>query len=266
MQPLNPKDLLTRLTVEDESSTPGAPRTVLPTRFQELERQLQDVPLTVAPYLELAEIYLTASRWLDARRVLEKAVARFPDDPQANFLHEESQLARSAELLQAAQREYDAEPTVLTQNQLRQCQLEWNVLRERVYRQRLAREPQQVELSIPLAEALEQLDRVDEAIAVLQAACHDRKSRAKIWLTLAKLLERAHQIPQALAAYRRAALYRVPPPTDEIKLQALQSAADLAERSKMIDSARRYLSLLLEIQPGNILWQQRLAELQRHSL
>ena len=40
-------------------------------------------------------------------------------------------------------------------------------------------------------------------------------------------------------------------PARELKLRALAAAADLAERSRLIDSARRYVGLLVELDSDN---------------
>jgi tetratricopeptide (TPR) repeat protein len=262
MQPLTPNDLIIRPTAEDQSEAKvnAAPPVSLE-RYQELERTIRDIPLYVDPYFELADIYTKAKRWADARRVLEIAVTRFPEDQQAAFLYEESQLSRSSELAAKAEAEHRSEPTQLTLDALQRCQLELNVLREKVYRARLNRNPQQIELLIPLADALDRLDQHDEAIRSLKQASDQPSLRAEASLQLGKMLERAQRVPEALSAYRRAALFRVPPPSQETKYAALFAAADLALRSGMIDSGRRYLEMLLELSPHNAALKQRLADL-----
>lgn len=261
MQPLTPKDLIIRTPPEDQApAKPVAPVVTLE-RFQELERTIRDTPLYVDSYLELANIYFAASRWTDARRVLEIAVHRFPEDPQAAFMYEESQLSRSRELAKKAEEEHREEPTQLTLENLQRCELELNVLREKVYRQRLQRNPTQVELMIPLADALDRLDQRDEAIKTLKTASQEPRLRAEASLQLGRMLERASRIPEALSAYRRAALFRVPQPAQETKYTALLAAADLALRSGMIDSGRRYLQMLVDLNPQNEYLQQRLAEI-----
>lgn len=263
MQPLTPKDLIIRTTAEDQSeSKPSAAPPVALERFQELERALRDVPLYVDPYFELAEIYTKSNRWSDARRVLEIAVTRFPDDSKAAFLYEESQLSRSLELANKADEEHRAEPTQLTLANVQRCQTELNVLRERIYRARLTRNPEKIDLMIPLADALDRLDQRDEAITCLRTASEHPQLRAVASLQLGKMLERAQRIPEALSAYRRAALFRVPPPSSETKYAALFAASDLALRSGLVDSGRRYLEMLLELAPNNDLLRKRLDELQ----
>lgn len=264
--PLNPDDLIIRQPVrKDESSDQSSPLYTLE-RFQELERVIRDIPLTVDPYLELAEIYRNAARWNDARKVLEKAVSRFPEDERATYLYEESQMSRSLELCSIAEAEHQAEPTSLTLEKLQRCQLEWNVLRERIFRDRLKRQPEQMDLMLPLAESLDELERRDEAIALLEQASQLPPLRATASLQLGKLLEKVGRVPEALSAYRRAALFRVPPPSLSLQVDALKRAAHLAESHHLLDSARRYLKLLVELQPNDSSIQQHLATLPSDSL
>lgn len=260
MQPLSPRDLLIRQNPadldqwleegqSDENDKTGG--TVSLERFQTLEHVIRDSPLTADPYLELARIYLKSRRWVDARRVLDKAFERFSDNEEVNFLREEAQLARSLELYSAAEKEHHDEPTSLTQDNLDRSRVELNVLRERVCKGRLERDPEQLELYLPLAMALENLGQIDEAIAALEKPVAEPNLRAAAALQLGGICERCNRVPEALSAYRRAAMFREPPPSTEIKLRALQAAADLAENSMMIDSARRYVEMLLELQPGD---------------
>jgi tetratricopeptide (TPR) repeat protein len=258
MEPLTPDDLLIRRSpVELERWLEGerpshSPPTVALERFQTLEHVIRDNPLTVEPYLELARIYLQRNRWVDARRVLELATQRFPGHEEASFLYEEAQLARSLQLHWEAQATHRDEPTRLTEDRLDRSRIELNVLREKVCRARLQRHPQQLELYLPLATALVNLERPAEAIACLQLALGQPKLRSAAAWQLGQLYESQQRIPEALSAYRRAALFRVPPPAADIKRRALAAAADLAERSGLIDSARRYVGLLLELEPNDM--------------
>lgn len=267
MHPLTPDDLLIRRSpleleaglTEDKSASPV--RSVPLERFQTLEHTIRENPLTVEPYLELAGYYLNSTRWTDARRVLENACQRFPEEERARFLLEESQLARSLQLNSQAQLAHRNEPNQLTQATLDQSQLELNALRERVCRERLTRDPQQLQLHLPLASALQGLGQTSAAIESLQLAMQEPKLRSVAAFQLGQLLEESGRIPEALSAYRRAALYRVPLPPRELKLRALRAAADLSESSRLIDSARRYLALLVELEPDNAAIKERHARL-----
>ena len=148
MEPLSPKDLLIRQTALGSDQWDGDAaqnRNDMPPvtleRFQALERTIADTPLQVDAYLELAKIYAQDQRWSDAKRVLDTAVKRFPEDEEVNFLREEAQIGRSLQLFSAAEAEYTAEPTRLTSENLDRCRVELNVLRERVCSSSLAAAP-----------------------------------------------------------------------------------------------------------------------------
>jgi tetratricopeptide (TPR) repeat protein len=268
MKPLTPDDLLIRETPADDlrwGAALDAPENVVPTvsleRFQELELTLKNNPILPDPYIELARIYLRNRRWNDAKRVLERASQQFSNNDDILTLREDAQLGRSLELFNEAEAAYKAEPTVLTQEPLQSSKIELNALRERVCRARLERHPKRLELLVPLAVALENLGSVDEAIKCLRQASEIPSLRATASLQLGYLFTRARRIPDALSSFRRAALFRVPPPTDAIKREALTAAADLSQRHGLIDSARRYVELLVEMSPSDQQLVKRLADL-----
>ncbi len=270
MDPITPEDFLFQSSHQSqlESDEPAPAGTIsaygreIPlARYQTLERVIRDSPITVDPYVELAKIYLQTQRWMDAKRILDLAIEKFPDDEQANLLLEEAQINRSLQLLEEAKKAHAAEPTRLTLEAIERCNLELNVLREKICRKRLERQPSQTELFIPLAIALANLDRADEAVEYLSKAVHVAKLRATAGLLLGELLEKSNRIPEALSAYRRVALFRIPEPTHDQKVRALTSAANLAERCGMVDSALRYVQLLCALQPNHAALQQRLERL-----
>ncbi|MEM7475253.1 MAG: tetratricopeptide repeat protein [Planctomycetota bacterium] len=274
MEPLSSEDLVVRqqpideeqwLTGEDNTSDVGK-RTIPLERFQTLERVIRDSPITVDPYLELARIYLHQNRYNDAKRILDLATEKFPEEEQANFLREEAQINRGLQLLEESQKEHDAEPTKLTLEALERSKVEVNVLREKICRARLVRHPEKLELNLPLASALENLGNPADAIQCLQHAIRRPQLRAKASLQLAQLLERAKRVPEALSAYRKAALYNVPPPPEDVKYTAIFSAANLAEQYGLVDSAIRYLELLSEMQPNNQELAKRLEALRKAEL
>lgn len=274
MEPLTPEDLLIRQKPVDDESWLDGPHSearsrqtpVRLERFQTLEHAIREHPIHVAPYIELARIYLQQQRWTDAKRILDLAVERFPEDEDANFLREEAQLNRSLQLLEEARRAHHSEPTQLTQETLDRCNIELNALREKVCRSRLERHPDHWELYLPLARALENLNKHEQAVECLRSAVVHPRLRAQAALQLGKLMERMKRVPEALSAYRRAAMFRVPPPSEDVKLEAISAAAHLAESSGMVDSALRYVRMLAEIQPSNTAIRERLQRLENTPL
>ncbi len=256
MQSLPAKDQIVKqssLTDPDggsASESPPAPPVKLE-RFQTLEHTIRDSPITHDPYVELAKIYMGQNRHADARRVLDQAMQRFSDVEEVVYLREEAMVLRSRQLVAEVTAEHNAEPTRLSQEKVDRTLLEFNVLRENVCRDRLARHPEQRELYIPLAAALDYLGKRSEAIDALATAMENPNLRASAGWQLGQLHEQAGEVPEALSAYRRAAMFRIPPPPAEIRVKALNAAANLAEKSGLVDSARRYVAMLLEITPDD---------------
>jgi tetratricopeptide (TPR) repeat protein len=110
---------------------------------------------------------------------------------------------------------------------------------------RFARHPDQKELLVPWAVALRQLNRQEEAVAMLQEAAQEPELRARASLQLGMCLQSLDRPLEALAAFRKAALYRSPPPDSMITTRALELAIAIAEEHQLIDSARFYTEQLL---------------------
>lgn len=268
MQPLTPDDLLIRHKPVDKDRWGGGSEekehpanSVQLERFQELELTIRNSPINAEPYLELARIYLADRRWNDAKRILDRAYQQFSEHDEVVTLREDSQLARSLELFNEYEAAYNAEPTVLSRDPYEKAKIELNSLRERICRARLERYPERLELLVPLALALENLGQQDEAIKSLREAMAQPNLRAQAGLQLGYVCYRARRIPEALSALRRAALYRVPPAPLALKREALTAAADIAQRHHMIDSARRYVGLLVQMFPDDKALAERLEKL-----
>jgi tetratricopeptide (TPR) repeat protein len=110
---------------------------------------------------------------------------------------------------------------------------------------RYRRHKDQSELLIPWAIALRQLKRMDEAIERLCEAQRVPDLRSRASLQLGMCYQQVGKVLEALAAYRCAALFRAPPPPADLRQRALELAAELAEQSQLIDSAIRYLEILV---------------------
>lgn len=263
MKPLKPDDLLIRntpvnqdrWTQAEEAGATGSSRSVVRLeRFQELEQTIRNNPVQPEPYIELARIYLHQEKWIDAKRILDRAADQFSSDEDVLYLREESQLARSLHLLAYAEAEYRRVPNETSEKELQRAKLDLNAMRERVCRARLVRHPEHLELTIPLADALEGLDRSEEAVEYLRQAGLDPDLRAQANLKLGEIFQRMGRVTDALAAYRRAALFRIPQPPPAIRLAALTKAAELALEHRLLDSAARYVAMLRELEPQNLKW------------
>ncbi len=131
---------------------------------------------------------------MDAKRILDRAAEQFSNDEDVLYLREESLLARSLHLLACAEAEYRRVPNEVSEKEMQRAKLDLNSMREKVCRGRLVRHPDHLELTIPLADALEGLDRSEEAIDYLRRAAQDPDLRGQANLKLGEIFERMGRV------------------------------------------------------------------------
>jgi tetratricopeptide (TPR) repeat protein len=214
-------------------------------RFQELEQAIRYAPANPAPYVELGRTYLEQERWQDAKRVLEAGVKYCSEHEPILILHEDLLVHLSAGALEEARKRQAQRPSEENRYAVEQAETDLANRRVSVCADRFARHPDQKELLVPWAVALRQLNRQEEAVAMLQEAAQEPELRARASLQLGMCLQSLDRPLEALAAFRKAALYRSPPPDSMIKTRALELAIAIAEEHQLIDSARFYTEQLL---------------------
>ncbi len=214
-------------------------------RFQHLEQEIRNAPANSQPYIELGQIYLNQERWSDAKRVLENGVQLCPESEPLVLMREELLLHQASQLLQQAKTALAQELTDENKHALEQAEVNYANERIRVCRDRFARHPEQKEILINWAIGLRQLARFDEAIELLVKAADEPDLRARASLQLGMCYQTLNRPLDALSAFRKASLFRAPPPEPKIRQRALELALDLAEELALIDSARFYAEQLL---------------------
>lgn len=215
-------------------------------RFQQLEQEIRFAPANSGPYVELGQIYLGQQRWTDARRVLDAGVQFCPDCEALVLMREDLMLLLASQLVDAAKTNVAQNPSDATRYELEQAEISFANERIRVCRDRFTRHPEQKEILITWAIALRQLIRHEEAIALLNDAAKDPQLRARASLQLGMCYQTLDRPLEALAAFRKSAMYRSPAPEQKIKQRALELAMDLAEENGLIDSARFYAKQLVD--------------------
>ena len=214
-------------------------------RFQELEQAIRHAPANPAPYVELGRTYIEQERWQDAKRVLEAGVKYCSEHEPILILHEDLLVHLSAGALEEARKRQAQRPSEENRYAVEQAETDLANRRVSVCADRFARHPDQKDLLVPWAVALRQLNRQEEAVAMLQEAAEEPELRARASLQLGMCLQSLERPLEALAAFRKAALYRSPPPDSMIKTRALELAISIAEENQLIDSARFYTQQLL---------------------
>ncbi len=214
-------------------------------RFQHLEQEIRNAPANSQPYIELGQIYLNQERWSDAKRVLENGVQLCPESEPLVLMREELLLHQANQLLQQAKTALAQELSDENKHGLEQAEVNYANERIHVCRDRFTRHPEQKEILINWAIGLRQLGRFDEAIELLVKAADEPDLRARASLQLGMCYQTLNRPLDALSAFRKASLFRAPPPEPKIRHRALELALDLAEELSLIDSARFYAQQLL---------------------
>lgn len=216
-------------------------------RFQELEQAIRHAPANPAPYVELGRTYIEQERWPDAKRVLEAGVSHCSENESILMLHEDLLVHLASMALEEARRRQAQRPNEENRYGVEQAEIDLANRRVSVCTDRFARHPEQKDLLIPWAVALRQLNRHEEAVAMLQEAAQVPELRARASLQLGMCLQGLERPLDALAAFRKAAIYRSPPPDPMIRTRALELAIAIAEENQLIDSARWYTEQLLAV-------------------
>lgn len=220
-------------------------------RRQQLEHHLRACPTDLDGYLELARIYRTEQRPVEARRVLEQARQVFPDEPRIVWELEEAILARSLQQLREVRELAERLRTPEAEHELDRARADWSRRRLEVCRARLGREPQRVGLKIAIAEALIDDDRYQEALGEVESltdheefGCQAQLLRGRCFLTLGRDAD-------ALPALRAAALRRSLPPPPRVRSDALRLLVDTAERLGLALSLERYRQQLAQAEAAS---------------
>ena len=216
-------------------------------RFQELEQAIRNSPANPEPYVELGQIYIDQQRWQDARRVLEAGVQFCPEHEPLMLLQEDMSVFFASNALEEARKLCAQHPSDENRYGLEQAEINLANRRIKVCSDRYQRHPDQKDLLIPWAVALRQLNRQEEAVELLAEAAQVPSLRARASLQLGMCLQSLQRPLDALAAFRKAAFYRSPPPDPVFRIRALELAIGIAEENQLIDSARYYTEALLQV-------------------
>ncbi len=218
---------------------------------QELEQLIRHSPADPTPYLQLAKIYQGQHRWKDTLRVLDAGVQHNPEYEPLVLLREDLILQAAEQTAEDARQAYVNNPSKETKLLLERG--ETNLANERVQfcRMRFKRHPDQRELLIIWAGALKDLGRSEEAIPLLEQAAQHSPLRARAFYELGLCQQQLNRPIEALSAYRKAALFRAPPPDPRLRTQALTMAFELSDRLGMVDAAIRYAELLVHDRAPN---------------
>ncbi len=229
-----------------EKSTPHA-ATGGPNRRQALERRLKDARTDREAYFELAAIYRSEGRPMQATKILKQGCEVFPDDLDLLWEFEEAQLARSIQQLTEVREMAAKAKNAAFDQDLDRCSMDWANCRVKVCRARLNRDPSLQHFRLVLGEALYDLEKHAEAINELEPllANDNHSSAAAYWigkchLVLGSDIESMHWF--RIASMRRSV---TSPP--KVRIAALRMLIDLAERHGVAATHELYKSTLASV-------------------
>lgn len=239
-RPVRPDELLRKNVVappEDEKVEP--PRVRLERR-QTLEHHLKLKPTDLEAFLELAKIYRSEERPVEAKRILQQAIQIFPDDDRLTWELEEATLARSLQQLREVTELASRLNTPEADRELKRSQSDWACRRMDVCRARLARDPSLKHLHLVLAEALLDAGLFEPAVETLQAVLDVDEYSPQAYLLSGRAMLAMGKDLAAMPLLRAAALRRAVPAPLRVRVLALRLLCETAERLGTTMTLERY--------------------------
>jgi len=223
---------------------PKAADPTVPTRRQELEHHLRSSPTDRDAYLELGAIYRGDNRPLHAAKILKQGHEIFPDDEKLLWELEEAQLARSLQQLVQVRELANRLGNSAADQDLERSTADWANCRLKVCQARLKRDSSKEFLRLVMGEAYYDLERHEEAIDELMPLMNsDTHSPAA-----ALLIGRCHLLlgrdAEAMKYLRAASIRRAVVGAPKVRITALKTLIDLADRHGLTATLEHYQSIL----------------------
>jgi tetratricopeptide (TPR) repeat protein len=206
-------------------------------------------PATIEPYLELADLVERDGTVEEAQKVLAKALAASGNDLKVREHMEDRQLRWTRHRLQLAEKrlaEQDTPDNRQAVEQLRAAQLKYEI---EVYSARTVRYPENISWKYELAMRLKAAGNHAEAIRQFQDVLQDARRKGAVALELGECFQKIRQYPLAMRNYQTA-VESLTDREQDLRKRALYRAGVLAAGLDDIDSARKYLSTLAELDFG----------------
>ncbi|MCO8120476.1 hypothetical protein NHH03_01910 [Stieleria sp. TO1_6] len=213
---------------------------VLLERRQELEHKLKANPTDLEGYLELAAIYRTEERPLEAKRLLQQAAKIFPDEESVCWQLEEAVLARSLQQYREVSDVATRLKSVEGDRALERSRSDWACRRIEVCQARLERDPSQVALRMALAEAKFDAERYEEAYEEAGRLLELDEFTAPAHFIRARCLIALGKDLPAMKELRAVALRRAVVSAPRLRIASLKLLCDLAKKLTLDASESEY--------------------------
>jgi tetratricopeptide (TPR) repeat protein len=243
-RPVRPEELLRKSAEPVERKPVEETPHVQLHRRQELEQHLRASPTDLDGYMELAAIYRSEDRPIEARRILQQAIQIFPEDEALLWEFEEATLARSRQQLREVTELAQRLDTLETEREFKRSQNDWACRRMDVCRARLKRDPSLVRLRVVLAEAMLDAGLYEPAIDELQAVLDNDELSPHAHLLRGRCLLALGRDIDAMSSLRAASMRRAVPAPLKTKVTALRLLCDAAERLGVELTLKKYRQYL----------------------
>lgn len=233
-----------------ESAEADASTAVSPAeRRAALEKAIAGNPADIQSYLELADVVEQEGTLEQAERLLEKALAASGNDVKVREHLEDRQIRWAKGRLHVAERRLGAEDTPERREAVERQRAVVLKHETEVYAARAARYPENLNWKYELAVRLKAAGNHAEAIRHFQDVLVDARRKGGVSLELGECFQKIRQYQLAMRSYQTA----VDSLTDrelELRKRALYRAGVLAAGLDDPDGAKKYLSMLAELDFG----------------
>lgn len=249
-RPVSPEELLRKNVGDTDESEDQKERRVAVQleRRQKLEQKLKSNPTDLDGFLELAAIYRSEERPLEAKRLLKQAQQIFPDNLDVRFQHEEAMLARSLQQLREVTDLASRLRNVDADRELVRSQHDWACRRIDVCKARLSRDPSQLSLHLSLAEAKFDAELFEESYAEAgKLLKHDQFAPQAHFIRARCLLALNKELP-AMKELRAVSLRRAVVAPAKLRIASLKMLWELAEKLELEETGSHYQAQLNAIE------------------
>jgi tetratricopeptide (TPR) repeat protein len=220
-----------------------------PDRRQELERTIAEDPTRIDAYLDLADLLEREATVAEAEQVLVKALAASGNELTVREHVEDRQLRWSRSQVVLAEKrlvEADTPENRGTLEKLRAALLKQEI---EIYAARSSRYPENMTWKYELAMRLKSSGNYVEAIKHFQETLNDARRKGAIALELGECFQKIKQYQLAMRNYE-VAIESLTDRELELRKRAMYRAGVLAAGLNDVDTARKYLSTLAELDFG----------------
>lgn len=240
-RPVSPDELLKKPgTLDSDANNVDERPKVQLERRQELEHLLKSNPTNQAAFLELAAIYRSENRPLEAKRLLTQAHQIFPTDETINWELEEAVLARSLQQFREVSEITSKLTSPDAHRELERSRSDWACRRMEVCRARLERHPSMVHLHVTLAEALYDTGDFDEAFESAGQVLDNDELSPTAHLLRGRCLLATGKDLQAMTELRAATSRRSVPAPARIRVIGGKLLCDVARRLGLTLTLKQY--------------------------